>query len=39
MIDDLDDDAAGGGFVEGAGDDAVEGGPGVFVDFGLEGGF
>jgi hypothetical protein len=39
MVDDLDGDAAGGGFVEGAGGVAVEGGPGVFVDFGFEGGF
>lgn len=38
MIDHLHRDAAGSGFVEGAGGVAVEGGPGVGVDFGLEGG-
>ncbi len=39
MIDDFDGDAAGLRFVEGAGDGAVEGGPGVGVDFSLKGGF
>jgi len=39
VIDDIHCDAVGGGFrVEGAGG-AVEGGPRIFVDLGLEGGF
>jgi hypothetical protein len=39
MIDDLDRDAAGGGFVEGAGGVAMERFPGFCVDLGFEGGF
>lgn len=39
MVDDLDGDAAGLGFFEGAGGVAVEGGPGFGVDIGFEGGF
>ena len=39
MVDDLDGDAARFGFGEGAGGVAVEGRPGVFVDFGLQGRF
>ena len=39
MIDDFDCYAAGGGFVEGAGGVAVEGGPGLLVDFCFERGF
>lgn len=36
VIDHLDCDAAGAGFLEGAGGIAVEGGPGVGVDLGFE---
>lgn len=39
VVDDFDGDAAGLGFVEGAGCVAVESGPGLGVDFGFEGGF
>ena len=39
MVNHLHGDAAGFGFFEGAGGVAVEGGPGVGVDFGFEGGF
>ena len=39
MVDDFDRDAAGGGFVEGAGGVAVERCPGFCVDLGFEGGF
>ena len=38
VVDDLDGDAARGGFVERAGGVAVQGGPGLLVDLGLEGG-
>lgn len=38
MIDDLGGYAAGLGFGEGAGDEAVEGSPGFLVDLGFEGG-
>ena len=38
MVDDFDGDAAGQGFGEGTRGVAVERGPGVFVDLGLEGG-
>jgi len=39
MVDYLHRDASGLGFVEGTGGIAVERGPGIFVDFGLESGF
>lgn len=39
VVDHLDGYPPGFGFVEGAGDVAVEGCPGLLVDFGLEGGF
>ena len=39
MVDDLDSNPPGCGFGEGAGDIAVQGRPGVFVDFGFERGF
>ncbi len=39
MVDDLACDAAGGRFGKGAAVGGVEGGPGVFVDLSLEGGF
>ena len=39
MVDDLDRDASGFGFGEGAGGIAVQGVPGLGVDLGLEGGF
>jgi hypothetical protein len=39
VVDDFHGDAAGAGFREGAAVVAVEGGPGVFVDLRLEGGF
>ena len=38
VVDDLDGDAAGSGFREGAGGVAVQSGPGVGVDFGFQGG-
>ena len=38
MVDDFNCDAAGVGFLEGAGGVAVEGGPGVGVDLGFESG-
>lgn len=38
MVDDFDGDAAGKGFGEGTRGVAVERGPGVFIDLGLEGG-
>lgn len=39
MIDDFHGDAAGLGFIEGAGDVAMQRGPGFFVDFGFQRGF